>query len=68
MNIHVFIYISAVCACLAELTVNDTNAQQIVQGNGIYLVAKLLLPDESLPKALGQHSMNLQVRNICTFY
>ena len=35
---------SACCACLTELILNDTNAQQIVQSNGIYSIGQLILP------------------------
>ncbi len=38
---------SACCAALAELCVNDSNAQQIVQDNGIYSIGLLILPPES---------------------
>ena len=38
---------SACCAALTELAVNDTNAQQIVQDNGIYSIGLLILPPES---------------------
>ncbi|XP_078355562.1 serine/threonine-protein kinase Nek10-like, partial [Oculina patagonica] len=37
----------AVCSALTELVVNDTNGQQIVQSNGIYLLGLLILPQES---------------------
>ncbi|XP_051872938.1 serine/threonine-protein kinase Nek10 [Pristis pectinata] len=36
----------ACCAALTELVLNDTNAQQVVQGNGIYVIGKLILPSK----------------------
>ena len=44
----------AVCTCLTELVVSDTNAQHVVQSNGIYSLALLLLPQ-------GEDSVDLQV-------
>ncbi|KAI0242212.1 Serine/threonine-protein kinase Nek10 [Lamellibrachia satsuma] len=41
---HQFSLKSACCACLTELVLNDTNAQQVAQANGIYLLALLILP------------------------
>ncbi|XP_069770121.1 serine/threonine-protein kinase Nek10 isoform X2 [Narcine bancroftii] len=43
----------ACCAALTELVLNDTNAQQVVQGNGIYVIGKLILPNKerNAPKA-----------------
>ena len=38
---------SACCACLTELVLNDTNAQQIVQANGIYSVGLLIMPRDT---------------------
>ncbi|XP_015752119.1 PREDICTED: serine/threonine-protein kinase Nek10-like [Acropora digitifera] len=38
---------AAVCSALTELVVNDTNGQQIVQSNGIYLLGLLILPQET---------------------
>ncbi|KAK7110811.1 serine/threonine-protein kinase Nek10-like [Littorina saxatilis] len=35
---------SACCAALMELVMNDTNAQQIVQANGMYVLGMLVLP------------------------
>ncbi|KAL3832242.1 hypothetical protein ACJMK2_023902 [Sinanodonta woodiana] len=35
---------SACCAALTELVLNDTNAQQIAQANGIYVIGQLILP------------------------
>lgn len=34
----------ACCGALAELVLNDTNAQQIAQGNGVYSLGLLILP------------------------
>ncbi|XP_048580078.1 serine/threonine-protein kinase Nek10 isoform X2 [Nematostella vectensis] len=36
----------AVCAALTELVLNDTNGQQIVQHNGVYLLGVLILPQQ----------------------
>ncbi|XP_067858918.1 serine/threonine-protein kinase Nek10 isoform X1 [Heptranchias perlo] len=36
----------ACCAAITELVLNDTNAQQVVQGNGIYVIGKLILPSK----------------------
>ncbi|XP_015452313.1 serine/threonine-protein kinase Nek10 isoform X2 [Pteropus alecto] len=35
---------AACCAALTELVLNDTNAHQVVQENGVYTIAKLILP------------------------
>ncbi|EDO29162.1 predicted protein, partial [Nematostella vectensis] len=37
---------TAVCAALTELVLNDTNGQQIVQHNGVYLLGVLILPQQ----------------------
>ncbi|XP_078233435.1 serine/threonine-protein kinase Nek10 isoform X3 [Pogona vitticeps] len=37
---------AACCAAITELVLNDTNAHQVVQENGIYTIAKLLVPDK----------------------
>ncbi|NXD09979.1 NEK10 kinase, partial [Nothocercus nigrocapillus] len=37
---------AACCAAITELVLNDTNAYQVVQANGIYTIAKLLLPNK----------------------
>ncbi|XP_043451492.1 serine/threonine-protein kinase Nek10 isoform X3 [Prionailurus bengalensis] len=37
---------AACCAALTELVLNDTNAHQVVQENGIYTIAKLILPNK----------------------
>ncbi|XP_034029524.1 serine/threonine-protein kinase Nek10 [Thalassophryne amazonica] len=42
---------SACCAMLTELCLDDTSAHHIVQENGIYVMAKLILPQSSGPKA-----------------
>ncbi|XP_069329420.1 serine/threonine-protein kinase Nek10 isoform X3 [Eulemur rufifrons] len=36
---------AACCAALTELVLNDTNAHQVVQENGVYTIAKLILPN-----------------------
>ncbi|KAM6338969.1 serine/threonine-protein kinase Nek10 [Podargus strigoides] len=35
---------AACCAAITELVLNETNAYQVVQENGIYTIAKLILP------------------------
>ncbi|KAM4856027.1 serine/threonine-protein kinase Nek10 isoform X3 [Urocitellus parryii] len=37
---------AACCAALTELALNDTNAHQVVQENGVYTIAKLILPNK----------------------
>ncbi|XP_053119311.1 serine/threonine-protein kinase Nek10 [Hemicordylus capensis] len=37
---------AACCAAITELVLNDTNAHQVVQENGIYTIAKLILPNK----------------------
>ncbi|XP_042673096.1 serine/threonine-protein kinase Nek10 [Centrocercus urophasianus] len=37
---------AACCAAITELVLNDTNASQVVQANGVYIIAKLVLPDK----------------------
>nr|XP_033786044.1 serine/threonine-protein kinase Nek10 isoform X2 [Geotrypetes seraphini] len=37
---------AACCAALTELVLNDTNASQVVQENGIYVIGKLVLPNK----------------------
>ncbi|KAB0378442.1 hypothetical protein FD755_010020, partial [Muntiacus reevesi] len=37
---------AACCAALTELVLDDTNAHQVVQENGIYTIAKLILPNK----------------------
>ncbi|XP_068092283.1 serine/threonine-protein kinase Nek10 isoform X2 [Hyperolius riggenbachi] len=36
---------AACCAALTELVLNDTNAQQVVQENGVYVIGLLILPN-----------------------
>ncbi|XP_022621543.1 serine/threonine-protein kinase Nek10 [Seriola dumerili] len=38
---------SACCTALTELSLDDTSAHHIVQENGIYIIAKLILPPKS---------------------
>ncbi|KAG7216469.1 hypothetical protein INR49_001955 [Caranx melampygus] len=38
---------SACCTVLTELSLDDTSAHHIVQENGIYIIAKLILPQKS---------------------
>ncbi|XP_038848615.1 serine/threonine-protein kinase Nek10-like [Salvelinus namaycush] len=46
---------SACCAALTELVLDDTTAHQVVQENGVYVIAKLVLPQSFLngPKAIS---------------
>ncbi|KAM4790818.1 LOW QUALITY PROTEIN: serine/threonine-protein kinase Nek10 [Cyanocitta cristata] len=37
---------AACCAAVTELVLNETNAYQVVQANGIYTIAKLILPNK----------------------
>ncbi|XP_078108312.1 serine/threonine-protein kinase Nek10 isoform X2 [Sander vitreus] len=41
---------SACCTVLTELSLDDTSAHHIVQENGVYVIAKLILPQNSGPK------------------
>nr|XP_014349446.1 PREDICTED: serine/threonine-protein kinase Nek10 isoform X1 [Latimeria chalumnae] len=36
---------AACCAAVTELVLNDTNAQQVVQENGVYIIGRLILPN-----------------------
>ncbi|CAL8356027.1 unnamed protein product [Arctogadus glacialis] len=42
---------SACCAALTELVLDDSNAYHLVQENGVYVVAKLILPQDPAVKA-----------------
>ncbi|KAM4600415.1 serine/threonine-protein kinase Nek10 [Polymixia lowei] len=44
---------SACCTALTELVLDDTTAHRIVQENGIYVIAKLILPQNTVPKAIS---------------
>ncbi|XP_070976206.1 serine/threonine-protein kinase Nek10 [Oncorhynchus clarkii lewisi] len=46
---------SACCAALTELVLDDTTAHQVVQENGVYVIAKLILPQSfrNGPKAIS---------------
>ncbi|XP_029958129.1 serine/threonine-protein kinase Nek10 [Salarias fasciatus] len=41
---------SACCTALAEMSLDDTSAHHIVQENGVFIIAKLILPPSSGPK------------------
>ncbi|XP_044063678.1 serine/threonine-protein kinase Nek10 isoform X2 [Siniperca chuatsi] len=41
---------SACCTVLTELSLDDTSAHHIVQENGVYIIAKLILPHNCGPK------------------
>ncbi len=63
---------SACCACLTELVLNDTNAHQIVQANGVYYLGLLILPQECLERTqkyvrvlqVGRRNALLRKQNI----
>ncbi|XP_076006370.1 serine/threonine-protein kinase Nek10 [Genypterus blacodes] len=42
---------SACCTALTELSLDDTSAHHVVQENGLYIIAKLILPQSPGPKA-----------------
>ncbi|NXP53723.1 NEK10 kinase, partial [Heliornis fulica] len=46
MQENTFSLQAACCAAITELVLNETNAYQVVQANGIYTIAKLILPKE----------------------
>ncbi|XP_010292780.1 PREDICTED: serine/threonine-protein kinase Nek10, partial [Phaethon lepturus] len=46
MQENTFSLQAACCAAITELVLNETNAYQVVQANGIYTIAKLILPNE----------------------
>ena len=55
------LFTSACCAALTELVLNDTNAQQMVQGNGIYFLGVLILPQEGATDKQKKAVETLQV-------
>jgi hypothetical protein len=55
---------AACCACLTELAVNDANTHQVIQNNGIYHLALLILPPQPGASTDNKHNkahVNLQV-------
>ncbi|NXI42985.1 NEK10 kinase, partial [Galbula dea] len=46
MQENTFSLQAACCAAITELALNETNAYQVVQANGIYTIAKLILPNK----------------------
>ncbi|XP_070565235.1 serine/threonine-protein kinase Nek10-like [Ptychodera flava] len=44
---HVLSLQSACCAALTELVLNDANAQQLVQNNGVYVIGMLIFPQKT---------------------
>ncbi|KFZ56004.1 Serine/threonine-protein kinase Nek10, partial [Podiceps cristatus] len=46
MQENTFSLQAACCAAVTELVLNETNAYQVVQANGIYTIAKLILPNK----------------------
>lgn len=57
---------SACCAALTELVLNDTNAHQIVQANGIYILGQLILPRPYSHKKEGKAIETLQKNSFRT--
>ncbi|XP_013063092.2 serine/threonine-protein kinase Nek10-like [Biomphalaria glabrata] len=50
----------ACCAALSELMLNDTNAQHIVQANGVYSLGLLILPQDVSSEKEKKRSVKLQ--------
>ncbi|KAM4581541.1 serine/threonine-protein kinase Nek10 isoform 1-T1 [Odontesthes bonariensis] len=48
---HTLALMSACCTALTEMSLDDTSAHHIVQENGIFIIAKLILQHNSGPKA-----------------
>ena len=44
LNEHTVQLRTALCTCISELARSDTNAHDIVQLNGIYIIAQFILP------------------------
>ncbi|XP_071485306.1 serine/threonine-protein kinase Nek10-like [Diadema antillarum] len=63
---HVLSLKSACCAALTELVHNDTNAQQIVQDNGTYIVGMLIFPHKASTKAEKEAAQTLQKNSFRT--
>ncbi|XP_059145403.1 serine/threonine-protein kinase Nek10-like [Physella acuta] len=57
---HQFSLKKACCAALTELVLNDTNAQQIVQANGIYSLGLLILPQKWTSEKEKKRATKLQ--------
>ena len=57
---------SACCNCLAELSYDYTNGQTIIERNGIYILAILLLPENEDIQRLERFH-HLQVNDIQLF-
>ncbi|GFR67424.1 serine/threonine-protein kinase Nek10, partial [Elysia marginata] len=57
---HQYSLRKACCAALAELVLNDTNAQQIVQANGMYSLGLLILPQELASEKEKKRAVKLQ--------
>ncbi|CAH1790420.1 unnamed protein product [Owenia fusiformis] len=54
---------SACCASLTELVLNDTNAQMIVQSNGVFSLAILILPAQSYNSEKDRKSVEMLQAN-----
>lgn len=57
---------AACCNCLSELSLNFNNGQTIIEANGIYIVAKLLFPENEEWRE-RRSFLNLQVILISSF-
>ncbi|KAK3775072.1 hypothetical protein RRG08_048282 [Elysia crispata] len=57
---HQYSLRKACCAALAELVLNDTNAQQIVQANGVYSLGLLILPQDLASEKEKKRAVKLQ--------
>ncbi|NWR88474.1 NEK10 kinase, partial [Furnarius figulus] len=55
MQENIFSLQAACCAAITELVLNETNAYQVVQANGIYTIAKLILPNKE--RNAGKNSL-----------
>ena len=54
----------ALCACVAELSRCDANALDVVQLNGIYVIAQLLMPRVGSPVPAGVGAEEKSHRNL----
>ncbi|NXP18297.1 NEK10 kinase, partial [Scytalopus superciliaris] len=55
MQENIFSLQAACCAAITELVLNETNAYQVVPANGIYTIAKLILPNKE--RNAGRNSL-----------
>jgi len=54
---------SAVCTAIAELSIDERCAQSIVQNNGVYIIAQLIIPQPH-PDKCQQAAFDLQINSI----